>query len=300
MRIEQMFPGWRLRAAVGLFAGCVTAAVAVAALAAAAPAQKLAMVTVVTDDARPASGLTPADFLVTEEKDRLEVVEAVPAKDPLSVVLVVDTALPADGAAATPEMRKALGSFVAAVLAAEPAAQIALYQVSNAARPVQDFTSNRGDLDAAIKLIASGTDSESAMLEGVVTAARVVGARPAPRRAIVCVGIGTAEGTSLIPKQVGDKVLQSGATLWVVSVQSAGDAPLTSRDTVWTRATADSGGMRHNVVQATRLESRLQAVANSLLSQYFLKFVRNRDGAVKGLKAQTAQGAQVLFTRWMR
>jgi hypothetical protein len=58
--------------------------------------------------------------------------------------------------------------------------------------------------------------------------------------------------------------------------------------------------VRQNVVQATRLEASLRSVANSLLSQYFLKMSRSRDGAMKGLKGQTAQGSQVLFTRWMR
>ena len=78
------------------------------------------------------------------------------------------------------------------------------------------------------------------------------------------------------------------------------DAALTNRDTVWTRATEDTGGLRQNVVQATRLEGRMQSVANSLLSQYVLKMVRKKDGAVKGFKGKTAQGAQVLFTRWVR
>jgi hypothetical protein len=196
-------------------------------------------------------------------------------------------------------MRKALASFVATLLGGEPTAQIALYQVSNAALPVKPFTSNKADLEAGINLIASGTAAESAMLEGVVNAAKAVGERPAPRRAIVAIGIGTAEGSSFQPKPVTDAVRQSGATLWVVSVQGAGDASLTSRDTVWTRATEDTGGLRQNVVQATRLESRLQVVANSLLSQYFLKFTRDKNGAMKPLKG-TAQGAQVLFTRWMR
>jgi hypothetical protein len=264
------------------------------------PIEKLALVTVVADESRPATALTPADFVITEEKDKLEVVEAVAAKDPLSVVLLVDTAITADGAAPTPEMRKGLKAFVATLLAGEPGAQIALYQVANAAIPVTDFTSSRADLDAGITTIASGTGAGSAMLEGVGTAAKRLGQRPAPRRAIVCVGIGTAEGTSLQPKRVGDEVLQSGATLWVVSLQNSFDAPLTNRDTLWTRSTADSGGLRQNIALATRIEPRLQAVANSLLSQYFLKMVRSREGAVKGYKGQTAQGAQILFSRWTR
>ena len=286
----------RIHPAPGL---AVAAILAAAVVAATAWDEKLALVTVVAEQSKPASALTPADFSLSEEKDKVQVIEAVPAKDPLSVVLLVDTALPQDGSALTPELRRAVKSFVATLLAGEPAARIALYQVSNAALPLLDFSSDRVALDTAIDLIASGTSAGSAMLEGVVTAAKRVGDRPAPRRAIVAVGIGTAEGTSLNPKIVGDTVRKSGATLWVVSVQGLRDASLTNRDTVWTRATEDTGGLRQNAVQATRLDVPLQTVANSLLSQYFLKMTRTRDGAVKGLKG-TAGGAQVLFTRWMR
>ena len=278
----------------------VAAIVAAAAIVADARDEKLALVTVIADHAKPANTLTPADFTITEDGGSVEVVEAVPARDPLSIVVLVDTALPSDGSAVTPELRRALKSFVAAVHAGDPAAQIALYRVENAAIPMQAFTSARADLEAAIDLIASGTDARSKMLEGVVFAAKQVGARPAPRRAIVCVSIGTAEGTALNPKNVSDTVRNAGATLWVVSVQNSRDASLTNRDTVWARATEETGGLRHNVVQATRLDVPLQSGANSLLSQYFLKMARSRDGASKGFKGKTSSGAPVLFTRWTR
>jgi hypothetical protein len=195
-------------------------------------------------------------------------------------------------------MRKALTAFVATLLAGEPGAQIALFRVSNAALPVKDYTSNRADLETGINTIASGTPPESSMLEAVMTGATSVAARPAPRRAIVAIGMGTADGTATQPKQVTDAVHQSGASLWVVSVQNSADASLTNRDAVWTRATEITGGLRQNIVQATRLHGSLQIVANSLLSQYYLRMARSKDGALKGLKGQTKQGAQVFFTRW--
>jgi hypothetical protein len=94
--------------------------------------------------------------------------------------------------------------------------------------------------------------SGSAMLEGVLTAAKRVGERPAPRRAIVAVGMGTEDGTSVQPKAVTDAVRQSGATLWVVSLQGVAESQLTNRDAVWTKATEDSGGFQ-NVVQGSQV-----------------------------------------------
>jgi hypothetical protein len=276
------------------------AAVAGTAVVTASRDEKLALVTVVADQTKPASALTPADFKITEDGGSVEVVEAIPAKDPLSIALLVDTALPSDGSAVTPELRRALKSFVTAVHAGEPGAQIALYQVANAAIPVKPFTADRADLEAGIEVIASGTPAGSKMLEGVVIAAKQVAARPAPRRAIVCVSIGTTDGTSLNPKDVFDALSKSGATLWVVSVQNARDRSLTNRDELWTRGTEQMGGLRLNVVQANRLDVPLQSVANSLLSQYFLKMARSRGGPLKGFKGQTSSGSSVLLTRWTR
>ena len=267
---------------------------------ASAAAETLALVTVVADESAPATGLSPSEFTITEGKDRLDVLEAVPATDPLSIVLVVDTSFPADMSAPTPELRKALKSFTATILGSEPSAKIALYKVANAATPLTDFTSTPDVLEQRIDVIASGTLGSSAMLEGVVTAAHRLGDRPAPRRAIVCVGVGTAEASNFLPNDVAVDVRKSGATLWVVSVQRASDPSLTSRDTVWTRVTADTGGLRQNAVRATRVDEQLRTVANSLLSQYTLKMVRKKSGAAQDLKGKTRSGAAVLFTHWMR
>ena len=179
--------------------------------------------------------------------------------------------------------------------------RIALYKVSNAALPVTDFSSDPVALEAGIDLIASGTSAGSTMLEGVVTAAKRLSDRPAPRRAIVCVGIGTDRRHVSEPENGRATRSASLARRCGLSrSRDSRDASLTNRDAVWTRATEDTGGLRQNAVQATRLDAPLQTVANSLLSQYFLKMVRTRDGAVKGLKGQTTSGSAVLFTRWMR
>src|SRR5262249_4194672 len=110
------------------FALLCAVAATTAGLAAGVPAanEKLRLVTVVADSGKPAAGLTPADFTITEGKDAVEVVEAVPAKDPLSIVVLADRALAPDGTAVTSELRKALNVFIAAVLTGEPNAQIAL------------------------------------------------------------------------------------------------------------------------------------------------------------------------------
>ena len=64
--------------------------------------------------------------------------------------------------------------------------------------------------------------------------------------------------------------------------------------------TRTSGGMRLTVVEATGLESMLKSVANSLLSQYTVTFVRPGNATVKSTQMETRKGGKVLLTPWMR
>src|SRR3954462_2338949 len=121
-----------MRRILALVCTLVAASVAAGSAVSGGGSDKLGLVTVVAEST-PAANLTPGDFTITENKDTLKVIEAVPARDPLSVVLLVDTALPADGSAVTLETRSALKAFVATLLAGDPGAQIAIYKVANAA-----------------------------------------------------------------------------------------------------------------------------------------------------------------------
>ena len=53
-------------------------------------------------------------------------------------------------------------------------------------------------------------------------------------------------------------------------------------------------------VEATGLEPMLKSVANSLLSQYTVTFMRPGSGDVKSTEMQTSKGGKVLLTPWMR
>src|SRR5687767_5694411 len=93
------------------------------------PADRAALVTVLSDTGVPARTLSAKDFIVKEDGKKREVSGARLASDPLAVALVLDVAQPPRGAALpTQELRTAATAFVQTIHGVEPNAGIALWQ----------------------------------------------------------------------------------------------------------------------------------------------------------------------------
>ena len=73
-----------------------------------------------------------------------------------------------------------------------------------------------------------------------------------------------------------------------------------NREEVLNVVTRASGGQRLTAVEATGLEPMLKGVANSLLSQYTVTFVRSGNAEVKLTQMETSKGGKVLMTPWMK
>ena len=262
---------------------------------------KTVLASVVAPPSGPIEGLSASDVKMQEDRNTVEVTGVARVTGPMFISLLLDTTYPMGRNPPTQDLRRAVTSFVAAVRAASPDAQFALYSVSNAAIPLCDFTADPVQIANAIAHIVVGVQSASPMLEGVVAASQTLEHQPPPRRAIVAVSLGSAEAGAERPSGVAKELLKSGATLWTVSVASTEDAaPAAARDEVWTRLTAASGGLGIQVVQISGLENQLKVIANTLASQYSVTFARKADGAVKPLTGETAKGAKILFSHWVR
>src|SRR5438093_11806010 len=95
-------------------------------LGAATGADKVALVTVVADANGPIRDLTAKDFVVKEDNASREVTGAELSTDPMSIVLLVDTAQPPIGVTPpTQDLRTALSTFVNTVQKGSPGTQIA-------------------------------------------------------------------------------------------------------------------------------------------------------------------------------
>jgi VWFA-related protein len=268
---------------------------------AARPTQRSALVTVVATAGAPLRQLTAHDFVVKEDGKKAEVTEAVLAKDPLSVALLIDLSQPARGAGRSVQnLRSAAAAFVRAIHAVSPEAQIALVSFAQSVRTVVDFTDRSEELTGAISQLLPDQQTVAVLLEAILESGNKLTARPAPRRAMVTIDFDAPEGSpDRMVQQAADAISNSGATLWAVSVR--GTAPSSAnREELLNTMTKASGGQRFSTVDATGLEGMLKNVAASLTSQYTVTFTRARDGAVKSTTFETVDGRKVLLTPFMR
>ncbi|MEO6239336.1 MAG: hypothetical protein ABIQ52_20255 [Vicinamibacterales bacterium] len=264
------------------------------------PSQKAALVTVVAEGGTPIRDLTARDFIVKEDGARREVVDVRLADDPLSIVFLIDTTQPPlGGAPPTQDLRASAEAFVKAIHAVEPSAEIALGEFAGAAVTTVPFTSRTADLEKVIARLYPSQQGVAVMLEALADAGKQLAARPAPRRAIVTIDFNSPEGSAeRMMKGAVNSIHDAGATLWAVSVR--GTATTTpNREDVLTKVTKANGGMRFSSVDASGLAAMLKNVAATLTSQYIVTFARP-DGSVKATTFETAGGAKVLLTPFMR
>jgi hypothetical protein len=267
--------------------------------AAAWPQQSLnvAYVTVLDRRQAPVQGLGAADISIIENGETREVVEAVPAADPLAVAVLVDTAKPRLGTfAATRDIRRAVTTLVARVQAAAPGSRIALMETGGAAVLQVDFTADRRALDDGIDRLFQSQRSSSVVLEGLQAIGKTIAEQRETRRAIVSIDFDSEDTSRIQPKEYASAVQLAGASVVAVSVRSEGN-PAPGRNGVLAWTTAVTGGMRVTGIATSALEAQLETVARALTSQYRVTWVRPAGTPVGELRGSARGAAKVLVTR---
>jgi VWFA-related protein len=261
----------------------------------------MALVTVIADATGPIRDLKAQDFVVTEDNQKRRVVSAELAEDPLSIVLLVDTATPPPGLAyPTQDLRTSIAAFAKAVHARSPEAKISIADFGGAAVTRLPFTSKGPDIDAAIGKLYQNPQSQAVLIEAIVDASKQLGEQPPPRRAIVSIDFNSSEASAdRSMKPAVEAAHKAGVTLWPVSVRGTAASP-PNREEVLNKITQANGGLRLTSIDASGLQSALQTVANSLGSQYSVTFERPGGGTPKTTRFETTRGAKVQRTPWMR
>ena len=179
------------------------------------PSQKSALVSVVADGGKPLRELTAKDFIVKEDGAKREVLDAQISDEPLSVVFLIDTTQPPMSAVPpTQDLRASAATFVKAVLAVNPDAQIAMGEFAGAAVITQDFTNKSADLEKVAAKLYPNQAAIAVLLEGLVDAGKKLATKPAPRRAIVTIDFNSPEGSAdRTMKDAVSSVHDAGATL---------------------------------------------------------------------------------------
>ena len=263
-------------------------------------AQKIALVTVVSDNGTRLSDLAAKDVVVHEEKAERKVLSVEPATEPLVIALLVDTSSVTGRQYPVQDLRKAVSNFVKIVTSGQPDTQIAIMTVAGAATTALDFTTKVDEVDKAVQRLFPDQTGTSVMLEALTTVSAKFGEKQTPRRANVAVDFNSPEGSSSSSmKKVAEDVRKAGATLWSVSVRGTGESPATRED-IFNAVSQASGGMRLSAVESTGLDAMLSKVANSITAQYSVTFARPDASPAKAVKMDTTRGAKILLTPWMR
>jgi VWFA-related protein len=238
-----------------------------------------AYVSVLDKSGKPVGDLDVADFVVTEDGRRREVLRAGRTSDPVDLAVIVDNSF-----AAQPhilDVRKALTAFVAKMV--EQQANVAIIGMADRPTVLVDYTSSLADMKKGIDRIFAQPGSGMVFQDTVTQTVSGLAKRANPRRAAVVV---TGEGTdfSNTPYQKTLDVLRtSGAAFHVIRLINRSGAEIRDnnardRALVIDEGPKVSGGRTHDVLTSMGYGDAFARLAEDLGNTY--KVVFGRPGAL--------------------
>ena len=219
----------------------------------------------------PVEGLNPSDFVVTEDGRPREILRVSRAIEPMDIAVLADNSAAADRA--IPSLRDGLKGFVG-VLAADH--QIAIVGLADRPTILQDYTSNRTQLETATgRLFAMGS-SGMTLLDAIVEVSAGLRRREATRAVLVPVITNGVEFTNRNGRDVIRAAREAGVTLTAIVVGELDFASIEERERalVLDQGTRDTGGQFVTLLTESALVPGLQKLARQLSSQYKVVYGR--------------------------
>ena len=219
----------------------------------------------------PVEGLNPDDFVVTEDGRQREILRVSRAVEPMDIAVLVDNSAAAERAILS--LRDGLKDFVGALV---PDHQIAVVGLADRPTILQDYTSNRTQLETATgRLFAMGS-SGMTLLDAIVEVSAGLRRREATRAVLVPVITTGVEFTNRNGRDVVAAARQAGASLNAIVVGVLNFASIEERERaiVLDQGTRETGGQYVTLLTESALVPGLQKLARQLSSQYKVVYGR--------------------------
>ncbi|MEX1129814.1 MAG: VWA domain-containing protein [Vicinamibacterales bacterium] len=229
-------------------------------------------VSVVDAKGAAATGLTAADFAVSEDGVSREVLRAVPATEPLDLVLLVDDSQAAAGA--IPYLRDGLAKFVDRL---QGKAAIGIVTVGERPTSVAERTTDIAALKKGVSRVFARQGTGAYLLEGLVDVSRGLQKRDTVRPVIVVLTMEGVEFSNASYQQVLEALYASGATLHVLAIgppSSGTSEEIRNRNIVIAEGTEATGGRREQLLAEMSIPGALDKLADELLHQYVVTYGR--------------------------
>jgi VWFA-related protein len=258
-------------------AGTVAAAVVLAsgsapgAHAQAGARERTLFVSAVDSRGEPVETLGPADFIITEDGRRREVLRVSRAVEPMDIAVLADTS--AAASRLIPPLRDGLRAFIGA-LAGEH--QIAVVGLGDRPTILADYTSNRMRLEEAVGRLFSMERSGMTLLDAIVEVSAGLRRREATRAVIVPIISTGTEFTNRTGRDVTRAMKDAGVALHaiVIGVPDFQTNEERERAYVLDTGTKDTGGQYVTLLTESAVEEALAKLARQLSSQYKVVYGR--------------------------
>ena len=258
-------------------------------------------VTVVDAKGKPVLGLTKDDFTVKLDAKAQEVLDAAPATEPLSVLILTDR-LGLNSTYSPFDVGQALGDFVKSLRKSNQGAQFAVTTFDGPVIQVAQFTTALAVTQRALERLSTNSE-DAVLLDGLLDASKSMRSAPTDRRVIFALlAAYRPDRSTLLPEVMGDVLRTSGASLWAVEVRQpqGGNYSNPAREQVLDAGSALSGGLRDVVASRSGVTTATKRVADLILAQYAITYGPGGGTARSELVVQvTRPEVRVLAPHWM-
>ncbi|MGH9257166.1 MAG: VWA domain-containing protein [Vicinamibacterales bacterium] len=216
-------------------------------------------------------GLDLADFVVTEDGRRREILRVSPALEPIDIAVLVDNS--AASMRAIPSIREGLRDFARQMAVGN---QIALIALADRPTILVDYTSNPERLEQGIGRLFPMSGSGMTLLDAILETSSGLRRREAPRAVIVPVITNGVEFTNRYARDVVAAVRLAGASLHgiVIGTLSLETTEERERALTFDEGSRTTGGQHVTLLAETAVKQALLKLARELSGQYKVVYGR--------------------------